>query len=317
MAYNAVEVLPRQIEALLRQTRPLQEIIVVDNASTDGTRDLLAERYPQITVLRMPKNLGAAGAWAAGLSYAAEKQHDWIWTFDDDSVPDAGMLKSLLGGLETSGSEQPNIGMLAPLPVHKETKTSYPPICWNKGFVKALEWQMKQPVWFADMTIASGSMVRRDVVEKVGLPRADFFMDVFDFEYCLRIRGYGYKIAVVNEAEFGHEIGNGREIDLPGYKRLWSDQPPWREYYISRNLTYMTWRLYPSSGAKRSVLRYLCVHAIGVLLFSSKKLASFRKMAQGTWDGLRGRLGIRFRPDAKGNCKAGHLVAVSEDAGKA
>ena len=66
-SYNAAQVLPRQMEALLRQTRPLQEIIVVDNGSTDGTRELLAERYPQVTVLEMPANLGAAGAWSAGL----------------------------------------------------------------------------------------------------------------------------------------------------------------------------------------------------------------------------------------------------------
>src|SRR5207245_1661508 len=90
VSYNAARELPCQIEVLLRQTRPLQEIVVVDNASTDGTRAMLAERYPQITVLPMNENIGMAGAWAAGLSYAAlQKGHDWVWTFDDDSVPGA------------------------------------------------------------------------------------------------------------------------------------------------------------------------------------------------------------------------------------
>jgi len=58
IAYNAASVLPRQLDALLRQTRPLQEIVVVDNGSTDGTSRMLAERYPQVTVLRMAENLG-------------------------------------------------------------------------------------------------------------------------------------------------------------------------------------------------------------------------------------------------------------------
>jgi GT2 family glycosyltransferase len=317
MVYNAVQAIPRQIEALLAQTRSLQEIIVVDNASTDGTCALLAERYPQITVLRIPENLGAAGAWALGLSHAVGKAHDWVWTFDDDSVPELNGLELLLNEIGTIGSGEGEVGMAVPMPVHRETNTSYPPWFWRNGLVKPTTVQMQKPIWFADLAIASGSLVRREVVEKIGLPRADFFMDVFDLEYCLRIRANGYKIAVVTRAELAHEVGSARKIRLPGYKRLWSDQPPWREYYISRNLTYMTWRLYPSGGAKRSVLRYLCVHAIGVLLFSSKKLASFGKMAQGAWDGLRGRLGIRFRPDAKGNCKTGRLIAVSEDAGKA
>ncbi len=78
-AYNAVKILPRQMDALLRQSMPLAEIIVVDNGSTDGTVEMLAQRYPQVTVLRMAKNLGAAGGWAAGLRYAAlEKGHDWF-----------------------------------------------------------------------------------------------------------------------------------------------------------------------------------------------------------------------------------------------
>ena len=94
-AYNAAHRLPRQIDALLRQTRALQEIVVVDNGSTDGTSAMLAERYPQVTVLRLSSNAGAAGGWAAGLTYTAlEKRHDWIWNFDDDSVPGDGAWPS-------------------------------------------------------------------------------------------------------------------------------------------------------------------------------------------------------------------------------
>lgn len=58
VAYNDAGVLPRQIESLQRETRPLKEIIVVDNASTDGIRSLLAERFPQATVLPMAGNRG-------------------------------------------------------------------------------------------------------------------------------------------------------------------------------------------------------------------------------------------------------------------
>ena len=104
MAYNEGQVLPRQIEALLRQTRPLQEIIVVDNASTDGTSALLANRYPQVKVLRMPDNLGAGGAVAAGMAYAAlEKRHDWVWTFDADSAPNKDALQALPRGRRIIG----------------------------------------------------------------------------------------------------------------------------------------------------------------------------------------------------------------------
>lgn len=297
-AYNAERALPRQIESLLGQKRCLQEIIVVDNASTDGTCAMLATRYPQVTVLRMPENLGAAGAWAAGLSYAAlEKRHDWVWTFDDDSVPQPEALEILMNGVRDLQPEHSDIGIAAGLAVNGETGDFYKPVFWRDDFVQPSPAVLSQATWFADMVIASGCVVRREVVEKVGLPRADFFMDVFDFEYCLRVRSSGYKVAIINAARVVHEIGNARKIRLPGYSRLWTKQSPWREYYISRNLSYLAWRLYPSFRCKRAIARYLAVHAIQIALFGSKRLDCLTKMTQGFRDGQRAALGIRFRPD--------------------
>ena len=270
----------------------------MDNASTDGTSALLADRYPQVKVLRMSENLGVGGGAAAGLAYAAlERRHDWIWTFDADSAPNDDTLEVLLEATESLGNTDGEVGMAAPLPIHQETGTCYPPLLWRDGYVKPSAELLRQPIWFADLVIGSGCMVRREVVEKVGLPRADFFMYFLDYEYCLRVRSHGYKIAVVTRSHFSHAIGNGRRVRLPGYSRLWPDYAPWREYYLSRNMAYTAWWLYPSRGTKTFVVRHLARHAGGVLLFSSNKLASLKKMAQGFWDGHQATLGIRFRPD--------------------
>lgn len=299
-AYNAARVLPRQMEALLGQTRPLQEIVVVDNGSTDGTRALLAERYPQVTVLNLPANLGAAGAWSAGLEYAAlRKGHDWVWAFDDDSVPAEGALEALLTVGEREGQSAARTGMLAMLPVHRPTGERYPPLLWNDGFRKPTDETMRPPVWFADLAIASGLMVRREVVERIGLPRTDFFMDFFDFEYCLRARSQGFRIAVVNRAELAHEVGDARAVRLGGSLTLWPNHAPWREYYMSRNMIYVAWWLYPSRRTKWMTMRHLLRHAGGSLLFGSEKLACVRKMAEGFVDGRRARLGVRFLPDER------------------
>ncbi len=317
VAYNAVKVLPRQIDALLRQSRPLREIVVVDNASTDGTAAMLAERYPQVTLLRLSENLGQAGGWSTGLSYTAlSKGHDLIWTFDNDSVPGADTLEALLERFETFGSE---VGIVAPLPIHRGTGTFYTPYLWRDGFVKPSEKLLSQPIWYADLVIASGCLIRRDVVEKIGLPRSDFFIDFVDFEYCLRARSYGYKIAVISEAKLGHEIGNGRKVDLLGYKRLWINQPPFREYYLSRNLTYLAWWLQPNGATKRSVIRYLVSRMGGVALFSSRKVACLIRMVQGFHDGIQGRLGIRLRPAADAVQRPGGVPNPAEriEAGKA
>lgn len=295
-AYNAAQFLSRQMEALVRQTRPPQEIVVVDNGSTDGTAKLLAERYPQVTVLRLQANAGAAGAWAAGLDYAAlKKGHDWVWAFDDDSVPEPSALERLVNAIEDAEANG-DTGMVAGMPVQPETGICYPPLLWQDGFVKPSPELLQQPLWFADLAFASGSMVRKEMVERIGLPRADFFMDFFDFEYCLRARRNGYKIAIVSQARFAHDVGRPRHVRLAGYSRLWPDHAPWREYYMSRNLVYAAWRLYPTPRTKWFAIRHLSRHAGGVMLFGSNKAKCLKKMAQGFLDGRRGRLGIRFGP---------------------
>ena len=178
-AYNAAHRLPRQIESLLAQSRPLQEIVVIDNSSTDGT-EKLNQQYPQVTWLKMPTNLGAAGAWSAGLEYAAlQKKHDWVWAFDDDSIPDRDALEGLLSAVAAKTPGEGRTGMVAVLPVHRPSGSCYPPLLWQQGFHKPPAEVLQRPVWFADLAIVSGLMVRREVVEKIGLPRADFFMDFF------------------------------------------------------------------------------------------------------------------------------------------
>src|SRR5262249_58123432 len=97
LAYNAKTLVARQIEALLGQAESLREIIVVDNASSDGTAEFVAATYPNVTIIQLPANEGVGGGDSAGLQYAVyEKNHDWVWTLDQDSVPGPDALSKLL-----------------------------------------------------------------------------------------------------------------------------------------------------------------------------------------------------------------------------
>src|SRR5579885_3621918 len=89
VAYNGTAVLRRHLNSLRKQTRKLDEIIVVNNASTDDTMAVLRSEYPEVRVLEQPDNQGVGGGLATGLSYAAlNRRHDWVWLFDQDSVPE-------------------------------------------------------------------------------------------------------------------------------------------------------------------------------------------------------------------------------------
>jgi len=298
-AYNAPGALARHLDALLRLTRPLEEIIVVDNASTDETVAVLRERYPQVTVLRMEENLGPGGALARGLEYAAlERKHDWIWTFDQDSVPAPDSLEILLEEADRLADHASEVGILAALPVDEDMETSSTPWLWRDKFVKPPTEFLTRPVFFTDLVITSGCMVRQETVEKIGLPRPDFFIDFVDYEYCLRARSQGYKVAVVPRAKMHHEVGKAHKVRfLVGRHHLWSERRPFRQYYYSRNLAYLVWWLYPSPQAKGFALLHLARHSVGLLLFGPERLESLKKLLQGLWDGRRASLGTRFRPD--------------------
>ena len=94
---NRRDLLHKHITQLLAQTRPLNEIIVVDNASDDGTFEMLQTEFPSVTVIRFEENMGNVGGIASGLELAFEKGHDWFWVMDDDANASEEALEKTSG----------------------------------------------------------------------------------------------------------------------------------------------------------------------------------------------------------------------------
>lgn len=298
VATNAARFLPRQLDALKRQTRKINEIVVVDNASDDDTVSLLATEYPEVKVLNLAKNGGVGGGFSAGLTYTATlKKYDWTWLLDDDSIPSLDGLERLLDGLQQVGEKPEDIAILAPLGIHKETQSVYGGHLWRNGLRLLSPEATQKKISFVDTVISSGTLIRAEAIERVGLPRSDFFMDFVDYELCLRLRRHGYKIAVVNSCKLDHAIGNPRKINLLGFHKAWTDHAPWREYYITRNEIFTIWAYYPDWKTKSSIVGRLLRHAAGVLLVGTQKMPCLRMMYEGFLDGRAGRLGIRYLPD--------------------
>jgi len=302
VATNAAHMLPRQLDALQQQSRRIDEIVVVDNASSDGTVEMLRTKYPEVTVLSLPANAGVGGGYAAGLAHTAiAKKHDWTWLLDDDSVPPPECLQKLLEGLQYLGDSAPETGILAPVCVDLKTSVTYPGLAWRGERLVPTPADPTQPITFLDCVISSGSLLRREAVEAVGLTRADFFMDFVDYEYCLRMRSRGFRIALVRDCILDHEIGEQATFNILGWKRSWTDHAPWREYYIARNETAMIRQYHPKLATKSFVAYRQFRHAVGIVLFGRQKAACLAMMVRGVVDGRAGRLGIRFLPGNREN----------------
>lgn len=294
VAYNGKSVLQRHLDALQRQTQKIAEIVVVNNASTDDTLAFLAARFPDVTVLNLSENCGVGGGLAAGLEYAAvTRRHDWVWLFDQDSIPSEDGLGMLLAGLRHFNAAAENTAVLAPVNIHPETKMPCPGLSWRGGRLVPTPHPTTQ-ITLVDSVITSGSLIRREAIEVVGLPRADFFMDFVDHEHCLRLRRHGFEIAVVRDSLLHHVHGEPSKFKILGRTKYWTDHAPWREYYMTRNEIFTIWEYYPKWTTKAFTMYRLARHALDLLLFGKRKLACLGMMCRGFLDGRAGRLGIRF-----------------------
>ncbi len=83
VTYNHKDRLRGCLNSLLAQTRPPERILVIDNASTDGTRALLDAEFPQISKITLKEYAAGAGGLVAGMRFAHCNKFDWIWTLDD------------------------------------------------------------------------------------------------------------------------------------------------------------------------------------------------------------------------------------------
>ncbi|MEM8558155.1 MAG: glycosyltransferase [Bacteroidota bacterium] len=108
VTYNRRALLADTLVALAAQTRAPDHVLVVDNASMDGTAALLADRFPETEHLRLDRNTGSAGGFHAGLAHTHAAMHhgepfDFVWVMDDDVVPAPDCLARLLAVAEVSG----------------------------------------------------------------------------------------------------------------------------------------------------------------------------------------------------------------------
>jgi len=295
VCWNGRAILPGLLESLLKQTKPLSELIVVDNASTDGTIELLKEQYPSIKIIRLATNEGVSGGYSAGLEYALGRNYEWVWMLDQDSRPLPSTVEKLLAAAE-SFPDRDKLGLIAPLAINSANGEPYSAFQWREGQIKAPMASQGESLTLVDMVMSSGSLIRSEAVRKAGLPRKDLFMDFVDYEHCLRLRRSGFLIAVVNQCVMPHTIGQPRTVKFLGKPKNWITHIPWRDYYKVRNRAFVVWHQLPSVRAKLFVVRQFLKQMIGSVLYDPEKVRRIRFMWRGLRDGIRGRLGITVRP---------------------
>jgi GT2 family glycosyltransferase len=267
------------------------DLVFVDNASTDGSLELVREAYPALTFLANDENLGFGHGVNRGIELALARGADAVLLVNNDVVLTEGMLPALVDEMEF----EPTVGIVGPRVLDRADPTRV----WCAG--GRLTWRQNLSILMGhgapdgprfqerrdvDYLAGCAMLIRRAVFERIGLLDGAYFAYHEDLDFCLSAHAAGFSVRLVGDAAARppppHSAGGGYS---PGRKYMMGVNTIW---FLRRHGTPARWL----SFFVFDVLTLVPLVALG--LFDGR-LPGVRAKARGTWDGLLGRRVTRER----------------------
>ncbi len=192
LSYNRKDELRNTLSKVIEQDYKNIEVIVVDNASTDGAAEMIKQEFPSVHLIRLKKNVGIAG-WNEGFKIAKGK---YVLVLDDDSYPENG---TILRGVKEFNENQ-NLAIVAfgvyntKLKVHETKDFLNPPFFFN----------------------GCGAMFRKSIFDVTGYFNEMIFIYYHEFDFSAVVYDNGYDIMYIGDALIVHEQSKLSR----GYKKI-------------------------------------------------------------------------------------------------
>ena len=264
------------LEDLHSQISPLNEIIVVDNASVDDVEKLITPLFSYINYIKLNDNTGSAGGFHEGIRLGI-KNNDFIWTLDDDLMLYNDTLLRLLKGLE----EVDKIGEIGAV-------RSVCTLRHGKIFetMDSFAWR--------------GTLIKTSAIKKVGLPIKEYFLYCDDAEYSQRLLKSGYKLFFIRNSLMKFSKENQTFYGIFG-KRIGYYSDAFRLYYSFRNTIHLCLKY-------KLIMRFFrfMLYGIGVILCLVMQrregwFIKIKAILEGMSDGLKSKLGKNYKYLPKNN----------------
>ena len=231
VTHNRADLLGRTLDGLAAQTHEPDAVIVVDNASTDHTREVLdAHRGLHLQRIHLDENTGGAGGFRAGVESAYDQGFDRIWLMDDDVVPAPDCLAVMMAQDDAfvMAVREDTHGRLVEKAATDFDLTHARSIRPKRRSIETdFGNRLVMPPRVELHNVAfEGPLFRREVVDAIGLPDASYFIFYDDVDFALRARRAGYRIWAVRDAVLVRLLDFSQQHDLAG----------WKGYYMYRNL---------------------------------------------------------------------------------
>lgn len=228
VTYNRKKLLLETVKALLGQTKDFHKIIIVDNASTDGTKITLEELgYLSNKKIRYHKseiNTGGSGGFNIGMNIALSDGADWIWVMDDDVAPKNDCLEELFKWCTFSECIHPK--RINPDGTDFEWEHYVDIYTCSKTPLKNVSFKNGKEITYTNAACFEGMLVSKRIVNLCGLPDTKYFIGEDDTLYGIKTSAHTNNAYV--EKSIMYRL-------LPPPKSL----QPWKNYYLMRNKFYL------------------------------------------------------------------------------
>lgn len=289
--WNALELTTPCIESLMSMTIVPSHIVVVDNASTDDSANRIEEAFPEVELIRNTANLGFTGGTNAGVARLLELGMDYIWILNNDTIVDGGCLELLLAALHENDAIAGISGGIFLF--------DRPDRIWYMG-AWTERWTLRAPHrWYAEVwrgpdgvpivvDFISGCcmLIRRSVLERVGLLDDHFFAYGEDYDWCLRARAAGQKLYCLPGAKLWHH--NSASVNKNTIRKSRGTTSPTSHYLVTRNMLFI---LRKHASSRLQLVFGAAVHLVPRLLIAAAaallgRLEKSRAIVRGMRDGL-------------------------------
>lgn len=279
VTHNRRGLLAESLTALGGQTHAPDRVIVVDNASTDGTAAMVGARFAAADLVPLARNTGGAGGFAVGVARALEHGADLLWLMDDDTIAGPGALAALLDARER-------------YPADERPALVASRVNWTDGREHPMNTPRSKPRASRTERVAAAAagcvpvrsasfvslLVDADVARERGLPVADYFLWNDDFEYTTRLlRGRSGLLCPASVVAHKTKTASATDSD-----------PGERFFYEVRNKVWMFTRSSGLGGVERVIYMGSTVRRWGrTVTRSRRRLLLCRALCRGLAAGVR------------------------------
>jgi len=219
---------------------PNFEIVVVDNGSTDSSEDAIKKKYPCVTIIQTGDNLGYAEGNNIGIRYAMEKDAEYVFLLNNDTIIENNALSQLVNFADKTSK----IGIVGPkiLLYHDQN------VIWFAGggidFYSGLSHYgggKKDDGTFdkeqeTDYITGCALLIKSDVINTIGLMDRDYFLLFEEADWCIRARRSGFKLFYVPSARVYHKCS----VSFGKIDEQYTTMPPlWIYYYVRNNFLFI------------------------------------------------------------------------------